>query len=201
MASSGAAARGAPRRPHTPPSSLLLRPDLSHTFLTSLYILPPAPLLVLILISLYIALCIPLSLSLSLSLSLYLSLSLPLVFISIHILCVLFPHILSGLLVFPEHHIPPPPSPASSSVQYNAIPTIPERNYHTIPHHSRHTIPCDTIPTMPYHTYHTPIQGRPARARGTRKQYDLPGFAPIPPREAPPERGGLVVFEYRMRIA
>ena len=200
MASSGAAARGAPRRPHTPPSSLLLRPDLSHTFLTSLYILPPVPLLVLILISLYIALCIPLSLSLSLSLSISLSLSPSCIYFYTYIVRSISPHP-EWASCFPRTSYPLPPSPASSSVQYNAIPTIPERNYHTIPHHSRHTIPCDTMPTMPYHTYHTPIQGRPARARGTRKQYDLPGFAPIPPREAPPERGGLVVFEYRMRIA
>ncbi len=75
-----------------------------------------------------------------------------------------FPHILSGVLVFPEHPLLPTHLPLH--LPYSTILFLPHTPYHTIVPTTHtipyHTIPYHTIRTIPYHTipwrtiaYHT----------------------------------------------
>ena len=97
-----------------------------------------------------------------------------------------FPHILSGVLVFPGRPLLPTHLPLPlpiRTIPYHSIPyhgtyhtipshairTIPSHaiSYHTIPHHTYHTIPYVPYHPMPYHTVQgmvplPPLQGGPA---------------------------------------
>ena len=93
----------------------------------------------------------------------------------------MFSHILSGVLVFPEHPLLPTHLPLP--LPYNTILYLPHIPCHTIPHHTCHNIPYLPYHTILYHTipYHTiPYRTMPHLPYHTIPHYIIPYIHTLP---------------------